>query len=284
MKKATWLVCVLTAVLIVAAIAAAGCGSSDSAEDSDKGTAASGTGTLVFTANGEEFAREGFTSRDGWNLSFQHFYITLADVAAYQTDPPYDSEEGWEIDPVEEVNLSGTHTIDLVGAEANPVVEVGEVTDAPAGTYNAISWDVVKAGSGEPAGYAIVLAGTAEKEGQTLNFTIKFPAEYAFQGGEYVGDERKGILEDGGTADVEMTFHLDHLFGDIETEAGDALNVDALGFDPFAALAVNGVVDIDTAAMTPENIEKLNTILLGFGHVGEGHCASKPVEQESGNE
>lgn len=278
MRKLTWLVCMLTAILLISSFAVVGCGSSDSADDSDKETTTSGTGTLVFTANGEDFAREGFTTKDGWNLKFTNFYITLTDIAAYQTDPPYDSEEGWEIDPAEKVNLSGVHTIELVGAEATPVVEIGKVADAPAGIYNALSWEVVKAESGEPAGYAIVLVGTAEKAGQTLNFKIKMPNQYAFQGGEYVGDERKGVLEDGGTADVEMTFHLDHLFGDMETEATDELNVGALGFDPFAALAANGVVDVDTASMTPENVEKINTILLGLGHVGEGHCVSKPVE------
>lgn len=278
MKKATWLVFILTIVLVVSSFAVVGCGSSDSTEETDSGTTESGTGTLVFTANGEDFAREGFTTKDGWNVTFSNFYITLAEIAAYQTDPAYDSEEGWEIDPVEEVDLSGVHTIDLVGAEANPVVEVGEVTDAPAGMYNALSWEIVKAESGDPAGYAIVLIGTAEKEGQTVSFTIKFADEYALQGGEYVGDERKGALEDGGTADVEMTFHLDHLFGDIDTEADDELNVEALGFDPFAALAVDGVVDIDVTSMTPENVEQINTIFLGLGHVGEGHCATKPVE------
>jgi len=28
------------------------------------------TGTLQFVANGEDFIRQGFTSKDGWNISF----------------------------------------------------------------------------------------------------------------------------------------------------------------------------------------------------------------------
>jgi len=281
MRKMRWLACMLIVVALLATVALAGCGNGESDEKTDNGATTSGTGTLVFTANGEDFARDGFTSKDGWNISFQHVFVTLADVTAYQTEPPYDTEEGWEIESVEKVDLAGVHTVALTGPEADPAV-VGEVADAPAGHYNAISWDMVKAESGEPVGYTVFLNGTAEKEGQVVNFTIKIEKEFAYQGGEYVGDERKGILEAGGTAEVEMTFHLDHLFGDAETAAGDSLNVDALGFGPIAALAVDGVVDVDMAtlvsSLSPENLSKLEAILVHLGHVGEGHCLAKPLD------
>ena len=281
MRRMSWLTCVLIVVALLTSVAVVGCGNGESDEKTDNGTTTSDTGTLEFTANGEDFARNGFTSKDGWNISFQHVYVTLADVTAYQTEPPYDTEEGWEIKSDGKVELTGVHTVDLTGTEADPAA-VGEVADAPAGHYNAISWDMVKAASGEAAGYTVFLNGTAEKEGQVVNFTIKIEKEFAYQGGEYVGDERKGILEAGGTADVEMTFHLDHLFGDAETEAEDQLNVDALGFDPIAALATEGVVDVDLAtlesSLSPEDITKLEAILVHLGHGGEGHCLAKPLE------
>lgn len=284
MKRMSLLACMLLVIALVASIAVAGCGSSDSEEATKSTETAAGTGILEFTANGEDFVREGFTSKDGWNLKFQHLYATLANVAAYQTDPPYDAEEGWEMESVEEVELAWTHTADLVGTESEPIVVLGEVNDAPAGQYNAISWEMVHAGSGESAGYTYYLVGTAEKEGQTIQFTIKLSEQFAFQGGEYVGDERKGFLEDGETADVEMTFHFDHLFGDAETPADDSLNVDALGFDPFATLAANGVLDVDSTALksswSAEQTAKLDAILPTLGHVGEGHCVSKPLEQQ----
>lgn len=282
MKKMSLLACVLIVVVLLASVVIVGCGNGESEEKAEETTTSSGTGTLVFTANGEDFAREGFTSKDGWNISFQHVFVTLADVTAYQTDPPYETEEGWDIDSEDEAGLDGVHTVDLTGPEADPAV-VGEVTDATAGHYNAISWGMVKAESGEATGYSIFLNGTAQKEGQTVNFTIKIDGEYAYQGGEYVGDERKGVLEDGGTAEVEMTFHLDHLFGDAETPADDQLNVDALGFDPIAALATDGVADVDLAvlksSLSPEDLSKLEAILVHLGHVGEGHCLAKPLGQ-----
>ncbi|MDY6796645.1 MAG: DUF4382 domain-containing protein [Actinomycetota bacterium] len=281
MRKMSWLACVLLVVALLASVAVIGCGNGDSEEETASGETTSDTGTLEFTANGEDFAREGFTSKDGWDLSFDHFYITLDDIAAYQTEPPYDTEEGWEIESVEEVGLAGAYTPDLTDPQADPEI-VGEVDGAPAGEYNSISWNVVEAESGEAEGYSIYLAGTAEKDGQTIDFTIKLTNELAYLGGEYVGDERKGILEAGDTAEVEMTFHLDHLFGDAETEADDALNVDALGFDPFVALATDGVVDVDTetleGAWSAEDVEKLDEILLGLGHVGEGHCLCETLD------
>ncbi len=118
---------------------------------------------------------------------------------------------------------------------------------------------MVKATSGSAAGYSLVIIGTAEKDGQSVDFTINIEEECGYSCGEYVGDERKGILEKGGTADLEMTFHFDHIFGDAETPLDDELNLGALGFEPFADLAEDGKVDLNMAE-------------LHLGHVGEGHC------------
>jgi hypothetical protein len=103
------------------------------------------------------------------------------------------------------------------------------------------------------------MKGTAEKDGQIIDFTINIASECSYDCGEYVGDVRKGILEDGGTADLEMTFHFDHIFGDIETPLDDELNLGALGFEYFIDYADGTTVEIDMGEMH-------------LGHVGEGHC------------
>jgi len=234
-------------------------------------------GTLQFHANGEDFVRQGFVSKDGWSINFDHMYITLADVAAYQTDPPYDPHTSGYIDADVEVGLAGVYTIDLAegGEDADPIL-VGQVEDADVGHYNAISWEMVKATSGPAAGYSLVIIGAAEKDGQSVDFTISVEAEYGYSCGEYVGDERKGIVADGGTADVEMTFHFDHIFGDIEAPMDDHLNVGAIGFDPFADIAEDGELDVDMAGLqdklSAEDYQILVDTLPTLGHVGEGHC------------
>ncbi|HAG07085.1 MAG: hypothetical protein XD69_0652 [Clostridia bacterium 62_21] len=266
-------------VLVIGALLT-GCGGGTAPETESQDVAK--TGTLEFRANGEDFIRQGFVSKDGWALAFDHVYVTLADVTAYQASPPYDPDKGGDVQAKVKVSLPGTHTVDLAEGDENaPPILVGEVKDAPAGHYNAISWKMIKAPEGPAEGYALVIIGKAEKEGRTIDFNIKFDQQYAFTGGEYVGDQRKGILEENGTADLEMTFHFDHIFGDAETPADDELNVGALGFEPFAALAENGKVDADTAALkarlSPADYQKLEEVLPTLGHVGEGHCHCEAI-------
>ena len=221
------------------------------------GCAGAAVGTLQFDANGEDFVRQGFVSKDGWSIDFDHVYITLADVTACQTDPPYDPHSGADMNCDVKIKLDKVYTVDLAeGGDNAPPILVDEVADAPVGHYNAISWKMVKAPTGPAAGYSVVMIGTAEKDGQIVDFVINVEEECVYICGEYVGDERKGIVVDGGTADLEMTFHFDHIFGDAETPLDDALNLGALGFEPFAE---GGEVDLNMAE-------------LHLGHVGEGHC------------
>ncbi len=244
------------------------------------GCGAQDTGTLQFRANGEDFVRQGFVSKDGWAIQFDHVYVHLTDVTGYQADPPYDPHAGGEVQAQAEADLDGTHTVDLAegGPDAAPIL-VGETT-APAGHYNANAWRMARATSGPASGYSLVLVGTAEKEGQTVDFTIQVETEYEYTCGEYVGDERKGLLQKGGTADLEMTFHFDHVFGDAETPLDDELNAGAPGFAPFAALVGgSGALRVDMsglqAEMAPADYQMLVDILPTLGHVGEGHCHSE---------
>ncbi len=236
-----------------------------------------GKGTLQFYANGEDFVRQGFVSKDGWAIAFDNVYITLAEIKGYQADPPYDAHQGGQVSASKGVSLPGIHTVDLAegDAEADPIL-VGEVKDAPEGQYNAVHWKMVKATGGPAAGYALVVTGTAEKEGEKVQFTIKVENEYQYTCGEFVGDERKGILQKGGRADQEMTFHFDHVFGDAETPLDDDLNLGAPGFEVFAAIAEEGALEVDMAALkdrlAPDDYQMLEDILPTLGHVGEGHC------------
>jgi hypothetical protein len=234
------------------------------------------TGELEFRANGEDFVRQGFVSKDGWAITFDHVYVTLEDIAAYQTDPPYDSASG--VAPEGEiVAIDGTYTLDLAdgGEDADPIL-ISSVADAPAGQYNAVGWRMVPAASGPSEGYTVHLEGVAEKDGQTIPFGIQVANEFVYNCGEYVGDERKGILSADTTTDVELTFHFDHIFGDADAPMDDALNVGALGFGPLAALAQDGQLMIDSAGLqsglSDADFATFVDTVQTLGHVGEGHC------------
>jgi hypothetical protein len=245
------------------------------------GCGAQETGTLQFQANGEDFVRQGFVSKDGWAITFDHVFVNLTDVAGYQTDPPYDPHSGGEVEAEVTAALEGTHTVDLAeGGEDAPPILVGQVADMPAGHYNANAWKMVNATEGPASGYSLVLVGTAEKDGQAVDFIIEVEHEYVYTCGEYVGDERKGILDGDGTADLEMTFHFDHIFGDAETPMDDDLNLSAPGFEPFAGV-VGGAGALRTdmsglqGSLSPADYQMLVDILPTLGHAGEGHCHSE---------
>jgi hypothetical protein len=211
------------------------------AETTDVSKADMGQGTLEFRANGEDFVRQGFTTRDGWQVSFDHVFVSLAEVTAYQTDPPFDAEAGSTLEAKEQVAVGEPVVVDLAeGDDAAEPVLVSTV-EAPAGRYNALAWQMVTAHSGPSGRIFHPDAGNRRpKDGETLPFTIGIAEELAFTCGDFVGDARKGILDDGAMADVESTFHFDHLFGDAGAPMDDDINTGALGFDPLAALAANG--------------------------------------------
>lgn len=276
-KSLVWLAGMIVGVMLMA-----GCGA-QTGETPPNGVEDGGAeaGTLAFVANGEDFVRQGFTSKDGWAIDFDHVYVSLAEVTAYQTDPPYDPENGTQIEAKQSVALEGIYTVDLAeGDEEAAPIPVGSV-EAPAGHYNAISWKMTNAAQGVAQGNNVVIIGKAEKDGKIIDFTIKIDRQFQYSAGEFVGDERKGIVASGQEADLEMTFHFDHIFGDAGTPADDGLNAGALGFEPIARLARDGKVELDKVGLkqglTPEEYDQWLAILPTLGHVGEGHAHAEEI-------
>jgi hypothetical protein len=131
---------------------------------------------------------------------------------------------------------------------------------------------------------ASVAAGTnaISEDGETIEFMIRIEEDFTYTCGAFVGDERKGVLPANETGDVELTFHFDHIFGDAESPLEDSLNAEAPGFDMFAALATEGVVDVSLAdlemALAAEDYAMFVNVLPSLGHVGEGHCFESNLE------
>ncbi len=268
---ATWRFNLVGLVLLVALLLW-GCGNVPTT--ASPAPSAAGTGTLEFRANGEDFVRQGFVTSDGWAISFDHLYVTLANLTAYQSDPPFDADAGGEPQTAVQVSLEQPTTVDLAAGDVQAAPILVGTVEAAAGHYNALAWEMVRAADGPASGTVILMEGSAEKEGVTLPFRISLDAESSYVCGDFVGDERKGILPAGETADLEATFHFDHLFGDGAAPPDADINRGALGFAPFAALAQDGVVDVDMAALqaglSAEDDAKLTEMHLA--HVGEGHC------------
>ena len=280
MHRSVWMALGTAAVMVSVSY---GCASSNAPSSTTPDTSAvsdapeSEEGLLQVRANGEDFVREGFVSKDGWEIGFDHVYVSLANVKAYQTDASFDPEVDTTLEPNQDVMVVEQQTVDLAEgeADADPIL-LAEVS-APAGRYNALEWTMPKATDGQAAGHVLMLVGTAEKDGQVVNFTLRLDQEMRYVCGDFVGDERKGILEPGSMADLEATFHFDHIFGDGEAPPDDSINTGALGFEPLAAIAQGETLDVDMAMLeeqlSPEDYARLQDTIAGLGHVGEGHCA-----------
>ncbi len=258
--------------------------SSETSESNNTSTVANNQGeaTLNLVANGEDFVRQGFVTKDGWTMNFARLDVNLSDVTAYQIEGAFEPTEGDKLDTLEyseKVSLLDTpKVVDLAEGEADAEPVMVTNAEVTPGFYNAVAWKIDTAGADSPlAGKTMVLQGTASKDEQVINFDISLNRPIQYLCGEYVGDERKGIIQAGETGELETTFHFDHIFGDRETSPDDALNVDALGFEPLAKLASSDSLTIDDAILeqqlSPEDQEKLTKAVIGLGHVGEGHCA-----------
>jgi hypothetical protein len=220
-------------------------------------------GSLVFTANGEDFVRHGFVDKTGWAISFESLYINIAMPTAYI---PGDERQ---------VVLEGEHWVDLAagGKEAQPIV-LGWVEGVSPANYQALRFALKRVSDGPYTGASIVMIGSAEREGRRVPFTIRLDEEMLFDGRDgYVGEELKGLLQPGSSTQVEMTFHFDHLFGDMRAEKDDHINQASVGFEFFYAFAKGGVVDVSQAQLKgAEGYRTLVQALWTLGHLGEGHC------------
>ena len=235
------------------------------------------TGELSFAANGEDFVRSGFVSVDGWHITFNHVYVTLSNISAFQTDPPYDPHSGEVITSDVIAGMVGTYTVDLAEGDENAEpITVGTISGVTTGHYNALSWNLVPATDGPSAGYSIYIDAQASKDDQSYEVFLGFEERYSYYAGEYVGDCRKGFVTAEEPGDLEMTFHFDHIFGDFDQPADSDLNLMAIGFEPFAELMQEGTVSEDLTSLfdsfDEETTNKLLDVLPTLGHTGEGHC------------
>ena len=253
----------------------------------DRTIAATEDGTLTLVANGEDFVRQGFVSKDGWQIDFDRVYVNFSDATAYSTESSFEPQKGDTKDSIDYQNkaefFNSAKTVDLAEGEADAAPIVVAEASVPTGFYNALTWKLSTADDNSPiAGDTIALQGQATKDGQTVNFDLGFnqPAEYVC--GEFVGEARQGIVTADNSGQVEATFHFDHIFGDADTPPEDALNQDALGFQPLANLASNGTLELDDAELSNQlsdrEYQQLTEAVSGLGHVGESHCVVNSAE------
>ena len=236
------------------------------------------TGNVLLVANGEDFVRQGFLAKDGWQIEFDRLEVSVSEAIAYQidSDPQANLETNLQSQPQVTI-LDKTTIIDLAAGDKNAAPIAINTKEVPTGFYNALSWRMEPTKDGLLPDQTIVLQGTAVKAERKVNFLLGFRLPVTYYCGEFVGDERKGIVESGRDAELEMTFHFDHIFGDGELSPEETINQAALGFQPLADLAQGDNLELDwqglQANLSPDNFQMLKKAIIGLGHVGEGHCS-----------
>lgn len=221
-------------------------------------------GNLDFKANGEDFVREGFVDKAGWEISFTNVLVNLGKIVTTSTTD-------------KQVALNGTYLVDLKKVAADGLVLVDTVNKVKALNYQGIRFALLRADEGEYKGYSIIMKGTAKKDDRSIDFSIKLDEELEFDCKEgYVGDVVKGVVQKNKTGEVEMTFHFDHIYGDIEAAMDDHINKGSVSFEYFVQLADGDTLDItqqDLKEKTDnDDYIKLIKSLYGLGHSGEGHA------------
>ena len=237
-------------------------------------------GTVFLVANGEDFVRQGFLAKDGWQIEFDRLEVSVSDAIAYQidSDPQANLETNLQSQPQVTI-LEQTKTIDLAAGDKNAAPIAINTKEVPTGFYNALSWKMEPKKDGLLPDQTIVLQGKAVKGERNVNFLLGFRLPVTYHCGEFVGDQRKGLVKAGEDAELEMTFHFDHIFGDGELSSDDNLNQTALGFQPLADVAEENNLELDwqglQANLSPDDFQLLKKAITGLGHVGEGHCSVK---------
>jgi len=251
--------------------------------------ACTSTGTVTVTTYGEDFIEKGIEATefaDGWAVTFDTFLVVLGEFdATHGSDTiALPSHRLWDL------KAAGPHTL-------------ATITDAPAIHFDEAGYALLPASAStqlgnateaqltamKSAGFAVHVTGTATKGESTKSFDWGFTT-----GTRYVDCENEDgaglVVVPGGTTDVQLTIHGDHLFLDdlVDPEA-------TLHFQPLAGADANndgaitlaelGAVDL-TSASIPEgrygtgsgpNVRTLADFVAAqvrsIGHWrGEGEC------------
>lgn len=258
-----------------------------------------GTGSVSFDTWGEEYIEEAIPAsefEDGWTITFDKFLVHIGHVTVADAEGTTGAK------------MDGTIVFDHKLPGVKPVFTAADLEARP---WEKVSFEIPVTGADAAlsdgvteedkqllldSGASIYVIGSATKGADTKTFEWAFPVGTRFEDckGERDGKETPGALvTNGGTDQVQLTIHGDHLFYD-DLQSPNA----ALRFDPIAAADSNAdgevtleelsavkLFDIDVGTYgtgSAADIDDLGAFVTALsqtvGHFrGEGECFSKPL-------
>jgi hypothetical protein len=259
-----------------------------------------GKGSVSFNTWGEGYIEEEIPAsefEDGWTITFDRFLLNLGHVTV--------AGAGGET----AARMDGTILFNHKLPGEKPVFTAA---DLPAGPWEKVSFEIPVADASAAlsdgvteadrqllvdAGAAMHVTGSATKGAVTKTFDWSFPRGTLFDDceGDRDGKLTPGALvTNGGTDQIQLTIHGDHLFYD-DLQSPNA----ALRFDPIAAADVDAdgavtleemsavkLFDIDAGTYgtgSAAGVDDLGAFVIALsqtvGHFrGEGECFSKPLD------
>lgn len=293
MKQFSSLAKVLALTVLVTSVA--GCNDLDN-----------GKGTVTFTTWGEEFIEDGLPSTvflDSWSVKYSKFlvvynHVTIADdngdvVAKLEHPLVFDMTKKAKGKP----KTLASYELEAK-AWPNVSYQVGPITDDAEPGDLASTDDVTLLQTDQAS---VHVEGTATSPiGLQKTFNWSFSPATLFEGchGEQDGKEVEGVLvTNGGTQEVELTVHGDHMFyDDLQSDEGGPR------FQAYADSDIDGdgavtLAELDLVPLYTIPVEKgtygtgalgnvntlgqyVRTLARTIGHYrGEGSCNSKEVTQ-----
>lgn len=217
------------------------------------GCGAPSDGTVEVAAWGEDEVTEGFGAdeTDGWDLSFDHWYVGLGDVTLSSVDT----------DDV--VVTGGSAVLDLVGLDGPSSIATltapgerhrfGFSTRVPEGADIVDESDVADLMAADGAVHW--LQGSATDGTTTVTFDWTFGDEVDYTGCENGDDASDGIaVSSDETVSAEITLHTDHL---LWTQLGTEQA--ALGFAALAAADAD-----EDGEVTVAELQAVDPIDVGY--------------------
>jgi hypothetical protein len=259
-----------------------------------------GQGNVSFNTWGEEYIEDKIPAaefEDGWEVTYDKFLVNIGHVTVADAEGTAGAEmEGTLI--FDHKRKGVKPVFDAAGLEAKPWEKVSyevPVADASAALADGVG-DADKKLLVDSKSSVYVI-GSASKGGEKKTFEWAFSVGTLFDEckGDKDGKETDGaVVTNGGTDDIQLTIHGDHLFYD-DLQSPNAV----LRFDPIAAADadMDGEVTLDELSMlklveidvgtygtgSAADINDLGAFVTALsqtvGHFrGEGECFSKPLE------
>jgi hypothetical protein len=224
-------------------------------------TACGSPGNVTFTTWGESFIEQKIpaeTFADGWEIKYSKFFVTIEEITVANHDGKVAAKQStpklFDVHKAGPVNIETFSSLDPEEWDAVSYA-IGPSSAVVSGNVDAADVDFMK-----EHGYSIYLEATVTKGAVTKSYKWGFSTDTLYQQCQHA-DYGKGLtVPSGGSLDVQLTIHGDHLYYD-DLQSSQA----KVRFD-----AIAGADKDNDGEITLEELDAVDLTSLPIGQYGTG--------------